>query len=139
MKIYFAGSIRGGRDDSEIYFQIIELLGKYGQVLAEHIGSKDLTDLGEVGMTSEEIYQRDMAWLKECDTIVAEVSTPSLGVGYEIGRWETEKPIICLYRKEAAQRISSMIIGNKNILAKEYKNIAEVKGILDKFFVELKH
>ena len=38
MKIYFAGSIRGGRDDAEIYSQIIEFLQGYGQVLTEHVG-----------------------------------------------------------------------------------------------------
>ena len=49
MKIYFAGSIRGGRDEkyAEIYSQIIEFLQGYGQVLTEHIGKKDLNTMGE--------------------------------------------------------------------------------------------
>ena len=33
MKIHFAGSIRGGRDDKELYLEIINLLRKYGKVL----------------------------------------------------------------------------------------------------------
>jgi hypothetical protein len=28
------------------------------------------------------IYERDMGWLRECDAVVAEVTQPSLGVGY---------------------------------------------------------
>jgi len=35
MKIYFAGSIRGGRDDKELYLQLIKHLAKHGQVLTE--------------------------------------------------------------------------------------------------------
>jgi 2'-deoxynucleoside 5'-phosphate N-hydrolase len=47
MKIYFAGSIRGGRDDKELYLDIIKWLGKYGTVLTEHIGDATLSALGE--------------------------------------------------------------------------------------------
>ncbi len=43
MKIYFAGSIRGGRDDAEIYSGIIELLKRYGDVLTEHVGDRTLS------------------------------------------------------------------------------------------------
>jgi hypothetical protein len=42
-----------------------------------------------------------MSWLKEADVIVAEVSTPSLGVGYEIGKAEDMgKRILCLYKNK---------------------------------------
>ena len=47
MKIYFAGSIRGGRDDQELYSAMIEELQTYGEVLTEHIGSSDLGNQGE--------------------------------------------------------------------------------------------
>lgn len=42
MKIYFAGSIRGGRKDAGLYKKIIDYLGKYGEVLTEHIGNKKI-------------------------------------------------------------------------------------------------
>jgi hypothetical protein len=47
MKIYFAGSIRGGREDKNLYLQLIHHLSQYGQVLTEHIGDVDLTEFGE--------------------------------------------------------------------------------------------
>ncbi len=115
MKIYFAGSIRGGRDDKELYLEIINLLGKYGRVLTEHIGDKTLSAIGEDGPTDEYIYDRDMAWLNEAAVVVAEVTTPSLGVGYEIGHMEGKKPVLCLYREQDGKRISAMIGGNKNV------------------------
>ena len=100
MKIYFAGSIRAGRGDKNTYFKIIEYLKKYGQVLTEHVGDGNLTNSGEKNISGEEIYKRDMSWLKEADVFVAEISTPSLGVGYEIAKAEEwGKRILCLCRK----------------------------------------
>ena len=108
MKIYFAGSIRGGREDKNLYSQIIKNLQKYGTVLTEHIGDQNLTDSGE-DLSDKFIYERDLYWIKESDIVVAEVTQPSLGVGYEIGKAEEHgKKILCLYR-ENNKRISAMI------------------------------
>jgi len=134
MKIYFAGSIRGGRDDKKLYLQIINLLGKYGKVLTEHIGDKTLSAMGEDGPTDEYIYDRDMTWLNESDVVVAEVTMPSLGVGYEIGKIEGKKPVLCLYREQDGKRISAMIGGNKNLQIKKYKDLPDVQKILQEFF-----
>ncbi len=44
MKVYFAGSIRGGRSDAELYGRIISYIKKTDIVLTEHIGSKDIVE-----------------------------------------------------------------------------------------------
>ncbi len=138
MKIYFAGAIRGGRDDGAIYLEFITLLQKYGTVLTEHIGSKTLSALGEFEVTSEYIYNRDIDWIKECDVVVAEVTQPSLGVGYEIAKAEEwGKRILCLYRPSEGKRLSAMIQGSKHTNVKEYQNLSETKEILDMFFKEI--
>jgi len=134
MKIYFVGSIRGGRDDKELYLEIINILGKYGKVLTEHIGDKTLSAMGEDGPTDKYIYDRDMAWLNEADIVVAEVTTPSLRVGYEIGKIEGKKSALCLYREQDGKRISAMIGGNKNLQIKKYKDLYDVQKILQEFF-----
>jgi hypothetical protein len=36
--IYFAASIRGGRDDWTSYLEIVRQLREYGQVMMEHVG-----------------------------------------------------------------------------------------------------
>jgi 2'-deoxynucleoside 5'-phosphate N-hydrolase len=135
MKIYFAGSIRGGRGDKEIYMEIIHHLTTHGKVLTEHIGDPELGMSGEEGQTDEWIYQRDLEWLEESDVIVAEVSTPSLGVGYEIGRTESmKKPILCLFRTREGQRLSAMIAGNPHLTTVQYQTLDEAKNLIDKFF-----
>jgi len=135
MKIYFAGSIRAGRGDKDTYFKIIEYLKKYGQVLTEHVGDGNLTDSGEKNISGEEIYKRDMSWLKEADVFVAEISTPSLGVGYETAKAEERgKRILCLCRKpEDGKKISNIMKGNKKIILKEYNDLDEVFQCINDF------
>lgn len=135
MKIYFAGSIRGGRGDSELYMQIIHHLQQYGEVLTEHVGDSRLAVLGEDGKTDDWIHKRDMDWVFQSDVIVAEVSTPSLGVGYEIGRsLENDKRILCLYRPQEGRRLSAMIAGCPNVTNKQYTNLEEARQVIDQFF-----
>ncbi len=135
MKIYFAGSIRGGRDDKDLYYSVIAELQKYGTVLTEHIGDKDLTGMGETKRTDMEIFDRDMDWVREADLIVAEVSTPSLGVGYELGQAEAMgKPVLCLYREAEGKRLSAMVAGNKHFTISTYKSLDDIVSILKECF-----
>lgn len=46
MKIYFCGSIRGGRQDADIYMKIIDQLKSYGEVLTEHVGYISIDETG---------------------------------------------------------------------------------------------
>jgi nucleoside 2-deoxyribosyltransferase len=135
MQIYFAASIRGGRDDLAIYQQIIRELQQYGTVLTEHIGATDLTAAGEKNLTDIQIFKRDRDWLQAADVVVAEVSQPSLGVGYEIGCAEfSGKKILCLFRPSATRRLSAMVAGNPKIINRCYVDFAEAKTILRDFF-----
>ena len=52
LKIYFAGSIRGGREDAELYQKIIGNLKQYGEVLTEHVGDDNLMEDGENNKTN---------------------------------------------------------------------------------------
>lgn len=132
MKIYFAGSIRGGRDDVDNYLAIINHLKKYGRVLTEHVGDPKLEN--EKKLADEQIYTRDMSWLEEANIIIAEVSTASLGVGYEIKAAEDlGKKILCLCRQNA-KPLSAMIAGNKNLIVKYYQDIENAIKIIDNSF-----
>ena len=134
MKIYFAGAIRGGRDDAEFYFNIIHDLEKFGAVLTEHVGNTELSEKGEISQTDNDIFQRDLNWLQSADVVVAEVSTPSLGVGYELGIAEKLKiPILCLYRPIKGKRLSAMINGNEKFQCQAYQDFAEAKIHINNF------
>ncbi len=111
MKIYFSCSITGGRDDEPVYAALVAHLQATGhEVLTAHLASPSaLAD--DAGRGAAEVYARDTAWVRACDAMVAEVSTPSHGVGYEIAyALELGKPVLCCHRADA--RISKMIAGN---------------------------
>ena len=133
MKIYFAGSIRGGREDAKTYFELIQHLKKYGEVLTEHVGSPDLTNQGE-DLPLKTIHDRDVKWLLSADVLIADISTPSVGVGYEIGRAiENRIKTLCLHSEEKGERVSGIIRGCSDLQSFQYPNIEEAKKIIDNF------
>lgn len=140
MKIYYASSIRGSHSDdsSIINKKIIEHLRKYGTVLTEHIGNDDIENTGEDGLTDTEIHDRDWKWIESADVIIAEVSNPSLGVGYEIGRAiEHSKMILCLYRTRG-KKLSAMIRGSKDVQVEDYELIEDALNKIDGFISKVK-
>ena len=129
MKFYFAGAIRGGRDKVDVYIKINELLEKYGEVLDKHVANPNVFEL-EKDVTMKERYERDIKWIKECDIVVAEVSTPSLGVGYEISYAERlDKRVICIYDESIT--VSAMISGNDYVELIAYKDIDDLLSQLE--------
>jgi len=138
MKIYFAGSIRGGRQDQSLYQDLILYLRNFGEVMTEHVGDQELFKK-EKESTDQEIYRKDRAWLEECDVLVAEVTTPSLGVGYEIGLAESlGKKILCLFRPDSGRKLSAMISGNPQLQVRRYQDIDGAKDMIREFFLSLK-
>lgn len=132
LKIYFGGSIKGGRSKVEDYKKIVDYLKTIGTVLDEHVADHNLQASGE-SITSTEIYNRDVSWINECDILIAEVTVPSLGVGYEIGYAESlNKRIICLYQND--ESISAMIKGNNSITHISYDDVDELLTKLSTYF-----
>ena len=132
LKIYFGGSIKGGRSKVEDYKKIVDYLKTIGTVLDEHVADPNLQSSGE-SITSTEIYNRDVSWINECDILIAQVTVPSLGIGYEIGYAESlNKRIICLYQND--ESISAMIKGNNSITHISYDDVDELITKLSTYF-----
>ncbi len=137
MEIYFAGSIRGAEADKPLFKRFIEHLSGHAKVLTEHSFDFDYTQ--EIRLNDNEIYRLDTGWLKDADALVAEVSSPSLGVGYEIGYVEAlGKPILCLYRRQEGRRLSAMIGGNRKLKIAEYDREEEALNAMDDFINAIK-
>lgn len=111
MNIYFACSITGGREFESVYQMIVSALTEAGhEVPTAHLAESGVAGV-EAVIDPREVYRRDVAWIRECDVLIAEVSVPSHGVGYEIGyALGLGKPVLALYRDD--RRISKMISGN---------------------------
>ena len=113
---------------------MIAELKKFGDVLTAHVGNPALSDLGDDGPNDRHIHDRDMAWLASCDCVVAEVTTPSLGVGYELG-WATalKKPVLCLHRDLYGRPLSAMIAGSPDMQTSAYSYLDEAKALIGEF------
>ena len=129
-KIYFAGSIRGGRIDAELYGRLIRYMQGGCIVLTEHIGSPHL-NLMEQGKRDIDIYDQDTAWLRESDIVIAECTCPSLGVGYELAYAEKiGKPCHIFYDRTKTQ-LSAMLTGNPYFTIHPYTSENEIYNTLD--------
>ena len=126
MNIYFACSITGGRELESTYQQIVAaLLGEGHEIPTSYLAQAESMEI-EGRLTPEFVYKRDTKWIRECDVLIAEVSVPSHGVGYEIGyALILNKPVLCLY--QSGRRITKMISGNldKNLTLIEYSKIED--------------
>ncbi len=139
MKIYFAGSIRGGRQDADLYRSIISELQQYGEVLTEHVGSKTITPQGEEEKSEDYIYRRYIEWLTSADIVIAEVTQPSLGVGYELAFAERKNiRVVCLFRTTSGNHLSAMIRGDEYFEVFDYTDLDSAKDILGKIFLDNK-
>jgi nucleoside 2-deoxyribosyltransferase len=140
MNIYFACSITGGRAYEAVYQSITRALLEAGiEVPTAH--------LAETGVVNEEkfieprtVYERDVAWMRTADALVAEVSVPSHGVGYEIGyALDLGKPVLCLH--EQGRAVSKMITGNPhpNLTVRAYQSASQAADLAQEFASTLRH
>ena len=139
LKIYFAGSIRGGRQDADLYYEIIDELKQYGSVLTEHVGNDLIRKAGEEDASEVYIHNRDMEWIQESDVIIAEVTTPSLGVGYEVASAiQLKKPVYCFFNTGKGQHLSAMIRGSKELTVVDYNEFNDIKNAFIRIFKDIR-
>lgn len=134
MNIYFSCSITGGRKEQPVYAAIVRALLEDGhRVPTALLASPRVIEL-ETLVEAREVFRRDVTWVRECDALVAEVTTPSHGVGYEIAlALMLEKPVMCCFNSDAT--VSKMITGNDHprLRLAPYRNPEEAVTLLRDF------
>lgn len=138
MKVYFACAIVGGRQDETAYQHIVDTLLADGHEVPTAINAGDGWRTLEGSPDPNEVYRRDTTWIDESRAVIAEISTPSHGVGYEISyALDRNKPVLCLYRRGA--RVSKMISGNTmpGLQVSDYGDFEEAASITRDFIAEL--
>ena len=129
--VYFAGSIRGGRADAELYKRIIQYIQREHVVLTEHVGDLSLSKTEGLKDRNVAIYEQDTAWLRESDLVIAECTTPSLGVGYELAYAEACGIPVHIFFDKSRTNLSAMLTGNKYFHIHPYRDEEEIYPILD--------
>lgn len=139
MNIYFSCSITGGRNDQKNYKAIVDYLLTEGHdVPTAHLSSENILD-DEAVIEPVDVYHRDVKWVNECDALIAEVSTPSHGVGYEIAlALSLNKPVFCCFQD--GRRISKMLTGNTHSCfhLALYKDVDDLLPKIEQFLSGIK-
>lgn len=130
-KIYFAGSIRGGRVDADLYRRIIDYIQRTDVVLTEHVGNSNLCMTEQGRNRDARIYNQDTAWLRESDLLIGECTCPSLGVGYELAYAESRGIPCHIFYDRTKTQLSAMLTGNPYFHIHPYATEDEIYPLLD--------
>jgi 2'-deoxynucleoside 5'-phosphate N-hydrolase len=139
MNIYFACSITGGRDLEPVFQTIVHALLEDGHTVPTAHLAESTARAYEASVSPPEVYSRDTGWISGCDVLVAEVSTPSHGVGYEVCyALGLQKPVLCVHR--AGIPVSKMLTGNpdEKLRVLAYRDDEEAIGIVRAFLSNVK-
>jgi nucleoside 2-deoxyribosyltransferase len=138
VNVYFSCSLTGGRENERIYGRIVDhLLDRGHEVPTAHLARPEVMDLERVVMPAD-VYHRDIGWIEACQAMIAEVSTPSHGVGYEIAfALGLGKPVLCCYRE--GKPVSKMLTGNnsKGLEVRAYHDPGHAIELIDAFLMRL--
>jgi nucleoside 2-deoxyribosyltransferase len=138
MKVYFACSITGGRQDEAAYNELVNGLFEDGHEVPTAMNAGPDWQHMEGLQDPTIVYTRDTEWIDGAEAMVAEVSTPSHGVGYEISyALERRKPVLCLFK--LGTKVSKMITGNTlpGIQVREYANVEEGVVAMREFLADV--
>lgn len=118
MKIHFFGSLSGnetGKRDRTNYERIVEAIEKLGhKIVTKHYITKKVPEvLQETSKQHEDYFRNMIDWIKSADVVVAEVTKPEIGTGYEVSLAVNylNKPLIALYTQG---RFSPIFIGQNS-------------------------
>jgi 2'-deoxynucleoside 5'-phosphate N-hydrolase len=138
MNLYFACSVTGGREYEGVYQALVQALTADGhEVPTAHLADAGVVEL-EMRVSAVEVYARDVAWIRQADALIAEVSVPSHGVGYEIGvALQAAKPVLCLAQNQ--RKVSKMITGNpdSNLIFRAYTDSSDAIRVVRDFIRSL--
>ncbi len=133
-KIYCAGPLSGDTTFAENYKWVIQIVKNNGFTPLHEQELKPNFEL-----TDREIFLRDIKWISDSVGVIAEVSGPSLGVGFEIAYslYVLKKPVLALYNQEV-RRLSAMIKGCDSPLLsiQVYKDELELEKYI-KIFLQM--
>jgi len=133
MIIYCAGPIKGDTKFQGNYKDIVRIVESMEHTALAEFSSKIPSTML---LNDKQIYTRDKKWIDGSKIMIAEVSGPSLGVGFEISYalFVKKIPVLAVY-DEKAESVSSMILGcsEPNLQVKKYYNKEDLERTIRNF------
>lgn len=141
LRVYCSGPIRGDVSFNHNYRSIIKEVAGLGCLPLTEITPADDPNRVDINISDHsndrDIYNRDMDWLRSSHCVVAEVSAPSHGAGFEISYalFVMGIPVLALHCN-LGNRLSAMLEGcdSPNLTVIHYSDKEDIKPHLIDFF-----
>jgi 2'-deoxynucleoside 5'-phosphate N-hydrolase len=134
MIIYCAGAIKGDTTYQKNYIEMIRFIESMNHTALAELNGKFNSS---IPLSDNQIYTRDIKWIEGSDLMIAEISGPSLGVGFEIAYALFKKgiPVLALASSDV-NKLSAMITGCSSDLltVKRYNNVEDMHSIISEYF-----
>lgn len=135
MRIYLAAAMTNRERDADTIAAILAAIEGAGhEVPTRHVASRNgRTD--DLALTPAELTARDLGWLHGCDALIAEVSTPSHGVGVEVmAALHALIPVLLVWRNDAV--VSRMLLGLPGLEIGSYATTGEACTLVSAFLAD---
>ncbi|OGU48492.1 MAG: hypothetical protein A2080_04565 [Ignavibacteria bacterium GWC2_36_12] len=133
MIVYCAAPIKGDQKFHNYCLDIIKQVSSLGHTALSELNSEFKP---AIPLTDSEIFSRDIKWIDKSEIVIAEVSGPSLGVGFEIAYSIYKKKInvLALVNSEAVD-VSAMVTGchSELLTIKKYADTEDLKKSVSVF------
>jgi len=133
MIVYCAGAIKGDSSYRERYQEMVNIVKNEGHSALSELNPEFHSAFP---LNENQIFQRDIKWIENSNLMIAEISGPSLGVGFEISYalYEREIPVLALYDSSVDQ-VSAMIAGcdSELLYVKKYTDSEELSELIKSF------
>lgn len=141
MNVYFACSIRAGREYAHLYLDIVNSIKAAGAEVVSELFADPTIEAAEGTKhkpTDRDLWAADLKLIRAADAVIAEVTNPSLGVGYEIAKAEAWSiPVLALFYDTGERRLSAMINGSAHTKVIRYKKLTEAQSAIATFVQSL--
>ena len=136
MIIYCAGPIKGDKQFQPFYIEIVKHVSSLGHTALSEMNEKFKS---KIPLSDNQIFKRNIKWMEGSNFIVAEASSASTGVGFEIafGLYNLKKPVLALCKK-GEKSFSAMVAGcdSELLTIMHYSNQDEIKKIIIQYINE---
>jgi len=138
MRIYLAAAMTHSGRDLDAIRMLLECLEADGHTVPSRHVADPLGRNVESEITDVEVARRDLSWVAACDALVAEVSTPSHGVGVEVAAAVAgDKPVLLAYRHGTT--VSRLLLGLPGVEAFAYTDARDVREAVWRFLTTVRN
>jgi nucleoside 2-deoxyribosyltransferase len=136
MRVYLAAAMtHPGRDLAWIRVLLDCLEADGHEVPTSHVADARGREVDDP-LTDRQVARRDLDWVAGCDALVAEISTPSHGVGVEVAAAiAAGKPVLLVYKRGTL--VSRLLLGLDGVETFAFANADEARDGVRRFLASV--